>query len=152
MSINKVILIGRLGKNPDIRTTQDGKEIVSFSLATSETWKSKSTGEKQEKTEWHRIVIFNPGIVKVVKDYVKKGSKIYLEGTLQTRKWSNKEGAEQYVTEIVIQAFNGTLKLLDGKEKSDNQDEYKTDYIQDHNPTSTQSASVDFELGDEIPF
>lgn len=152
-SVNKVILIGNLGKDPEIRTTQDGKEIANFSLATSESWKDKTTGERKEKTEWHRVVVFNPGIVKVIKDYVKKGSKLYIEGSLQTRKWE-KDGVEHYSTEIVLQAFNGTLKLLDGKDKSDNQDMQKPDYNQNYNPSVNNPHRMNFvaNLDDEIPF
>ncbi len=117
-TVNKVILIGNCGKDPEIRSTQDGREIANLTLATSESWKDKSTGEKKEKTEWHRISIFNENLVKVVKNYVKKGSKLYLEGQLQTRKWTDKDGVEKYSTEIVLQNFGGTLVMLDGK-KSD---------------------------------
>lgn len=146
MSINKVILIGNVGKNPDIRTTQDGREITSFSLATSESWKDKATGEKKKKTEWHNIVIFNPGISNIVKSYVKKGSRLYIEGSLQTRKW-NKDGVDHYTTEVILQAFNSALVLLDGKDK-DTQDAYKPDYNQESPPSSSFSN----ELDDAIPF
>lgn len=145
-SINKVIIIGNLGKDPEIRTTQDGREIASFSLATSESWKDKNSGERREKTEWHRVVVFNPNIVGVIKKYVKKGSKLYLEGSLQTRKWS-KDGVDHYTTEIILQTFNAALVLLDGKEK-DSQDIYKPDYNQE--PIVSPSFSND--LDDEIPF
>lgn len=118
-SVNKVILVGNLGKDPEIRSTQDGREIASFSIATSESWKDKTTGDKKEKTEWHNIVIFNPNLVTVVKNYVKKGSKLYLEGSLQTRKWVDKEGNDRYSTEVVLQNFNGTLVMLDGKKGSE---------------------------------
>ncbi len=114
-SVNKVILVGNLGKDPEIRSTQDGREIASFSLATSESWKDKNSGERKEKTEWHNIVIFNPSLVTVVKNYVKKGSKLYIEGALQTRKWQDKDGHDRYSTEVVLQAFNGNLTMLDGK-------------------------------------
>ena len=114
-SVNKVILIGNVGKDPEIRSTQDGREIANLSLATSENWKDKNTGERKEKTEWHRVVIFNESLVKVVKSYVKKGSKLYIEGALQTRKWTDKDGAEKYSTEIVLQGFNGSITMLDSK-------------------------------------
>ncbi len=114
-SVNKVILVGNLGKDPEIRSTQDGREIASFSIATSETWKDKNSGERKEKTEWHRVVIFSEGLVGVVKNYVKKGSKLYIEGALQTRKWTDKDGHEKYSTEVVLQNFNSTLTMLDGK-------------------------------------
>ena len=114
-SVNKVILVGNLGKDPEIRNTQDGREIASFSIATSESWKDKNSGERKEKTEWHNIVVFNPQLVGIVKSYVKKGSKLYIEGALQTRKWTDKDGHDRYSTEVVLQNFNGTLTMLDGK-------------------------------------
>jgi len=112
--LNKVVLIGNLGKDPEIRTTSDGRELANFTLATSETWKDKVTGERKEKTEWHKVVVFSGGLVGVIKSYVKKGSKIYLEGQLQTRKWVDASGAEKYTTEVVLQGFNSSLILLDG--------------------------------------
>lgn len=112
-SINKVILVGNLGRDPEIRSTQDGREIANLALATSESWKDRNTGEKREKTEWHRIVIFNEGLVNVVKNYVKKGSKLYIEGQLQTRKWEDASGQERYSTEIVLQGYGGNLTMLD---------------------------------------
>jgi single-strand DNA-binding protein len=117
MSINKVIIIGNLGKDPEIRQTKDGKEIANFSLATSESWKDKSTGEKKEKTEWHKISIFSQGLVNIVKQYVKKGSKLYIEGALQTRKWTDDSGVEKYSTEIVLKDYNSTLQILNSMEK-----------------------------------
>jgi len=114
-SVNKVILIGNLGKDPEIRHTQDGRPIASFSVATSENWRDKNTGERREKTEWHRVVIFSEGLVKVVEQYVKKGSKVYIEGSLQTRKWQDQSGVEKYTTEVVIQGFSGTLTMLDSR-------------------------------------
>ena len=113
-SVNKVILVGNVGKDPEIRRTQDGRPIANLSLATSESWRDKATGEKKEKTEWHRVVIFNENLCKVVEQYVKKGSKLYIEGALQTRKWTDNSGAEKYSTEIVLQGFNGSLTMLDG--------------------------------------
>lgn len=112
-SVNKVILIGNLGRDPEVRTTQDGKEIVNFPVATSESWRDRSTGEKRERTEWHRIVIFNDGLSNIAKNYLKKGSKVYLEGQLQTRKWVDQSGQEKYSTEVVLQGFNAALTLLD---------------------------------------
>ncbi len=114
-SINKVILVGNLGRDPEIRSTQDGREIANLAIATSESWKDRNTGEKKEKTEWHRVVIFNEGLVSVVKNYVKKGAKLYIEGQLQTRKWTDQSGAEKYSTEIVLQGYNGNLTMLDGR-------------------------------------
>lgn len=127
-SLNKVMLIGNLGKDPEIRKTQSGKPIANFSIATSETWKDKTTGEKKEKTEWHNIVVFNEGLAGVVERYVKKGSKVYIEGALQTRKWQDKDGNDRYSTEIVLQAYNGQLIMLDGRNNSDTQHDAGTDY------------------------
>src|SRR3954469_13870388 len=114
-SVNKVILVGNLGKDPEIRSTQDGREIANLTVATSESWKDRNTGERKEKTEWHRVVIFSEGLVNIAKNYLKKGAKVYLEGALQTRKWTDKDGAEKYSTEVVLQNFNGTLVMLDSK-------------------------------------
>jgi single-strand DNA-binding protein len=114
-SVNKVILVGNLGKDPEIRRTQDGRPIANLSIATSETWRDKATGERKEKTEWHRVVIFNEGLCKVAEQYLKKGAKVYIEGALQTRKWTDKDGIEKYSTEVVLQGFNSTLTMLDGK-------------------------------------
>jgi single-strand DNA-binding protein len=113
-SVNKVILVGNVGKDPEIRRTQDGRPIANLSLATSETWRDKATGERKEKTEWHRVVIFSEPLCKVVEQYVKKGAKLYIEGALQTRKWTDQSGAEKYSTEVVLQGFNGSLTMLDG--------------------------------------
>ena len=114
-SVNKVILVGNLGKDPEIRRTQDGRPIANLSVATSETWRDKATGERKEKTEWHRVVIFNEGLAKVAEQYLKKGAKVYVEGALQTRKWTDQSGAEKYSTEVVLQGFNSTLTMLDGR-------------------------------------
>ncbi len=113
-SVNKVILVGNVGKDPEIRRTQDGRPIANLSIATSESWRDKATGEKKEKTEWHRVVIFSEPLCKIVEQYVKKGAKLYIEGALQTRKWTDKDGAEKYSTEVVLQGFNGSLTMLDG--------------------------------------
>jgi single-strand DNA-binding protein len=118
-SVNKVILVGNLGKDPEVRHTQDGKPIVNLSLATTESWRDKGSGERKEKTEWHRVVIFNEGIAKVAEQYLKKGSSVYIEGQLQTRKWTDKDGAEKYSTEIVLQNYGGTLTMLGGKPGGD---------------------------------
>src|SRR6266511_4301195 len=112
-SVNKVILIGNLGRDPEIRRTQDGRPIANLSVATSDSWRDKTTGEKREKTEWHRVVIFSEGLCRVVEQYLKKGSKVYLEGSLQTRKYQDKDGQDKYSTEIVLQNFNSTLVMLD---------------------------------------
>ena len=113
-SVNKVILIGNVGADPEIRRTQDGRPIANLRIATSESWRDKNSGEKREKTEWHRVVVFSEGLCKVVEQYVKKGAKLYIEGQLQTRKWQNKEGQDQYSTEVVLQGFNSVLTMLDG--------------------------------------
>src|ERR1044071_3241582 len=114
-SVNKVILVGNLGKDPEIRRTQDGRPIANLSVATSESWRDKTTGERKEKTEWHRVVIFNEGLCKIVEQYLKKGAKVYLEGQLQTRKWQDKDGNEKYSTEVVLQGFNSALTMLDSR-------------------------------------
>ena len=114
-SVNKVILVGNLGADPDIKRTQDGRPIANLSIATSDTWRDKNTGERKEKTEWHRVVIFNEGLCKVAEQYLKKGAKVYIEGALQTRKWQDKDGKDRYSTEVVLQGFNATLTMLDGR-------------------------------------
>jgi single-strand DNA-binding protein len=114
-SVNKVILVGNLGKDPEIRRTQDGRPIANLSVATSESWRDKTTGERKEKNEWHRVVIFNEGLCKIVEQYLKKGAKVYLEGSLQTRKWTDKDGNDKYSTEVVLQGFNSSLTMLDGR-------------------------------------
>ena len=148
-SVNKVILVGNLGADPEIRQTKDGKPIAQLSIATSEQWKDRSTGEKREKTEWHRVAIFSEGLCRVAENYLKKGSKVYIEGQLQTRKWTTQDGSERYMTECVLQGFNSTLTMLDGKQDGSGQDQ----------PTSQKgSASAggqrDFsrDLDDEVPF
>ncbi|MBF0094299.1 MAG: single-stranded DNA-binding protein, partial [Alphaproteobacteria bacterium] len=117
--VNKVILVGNLGKDPEVRHSQDGGKIVTFTLATSESWKDKGSGERKEKTEWHRVVIFNPNLADIAERYLRKGSKAYVEGSLQTRKWTDQGGAEKYTTEIVISRFKGELTLLDSRGGSD---------------------------------
>ena len=114
-SVNKVILIGNLGADPEIRRTQDGRPVANLRIATSETWRDKNTGERKEKTEWHRVVIFSEGLCRVAEQYLKKGAKVYIEGQLQTRKWTDQSGAERYSTEVVLQGFNATLTMLDGR-------------------------------------
>jgi single-strand DNA-binding protein len=114
-SVNKVILVGNLGADPEIRRTQDGRPIANFSVATSENWRDKNTGERRERTEWHRVVVFNEGLCKVIESYLRKGSKVYLEGALQTRKWQDQSGVDKYTTEVVLQGFNSTLTMLDSR-------------------------------------
>ncbi len=114
-SVNKVILVGNLGKDPEVRRMTSGEPVVNLSVATSETWRDKASGERKEKTEWHRVVIFNENLAKVAEQYLKKGAKVYLEGALQTRKWTDKDGQDRYSTEVVLNRFNGTLVMLDGR-------------------------------------
>ena len=114
-SVNKVILVGNLGADPEIRHTQDGRPICNLRVATSESWRDKNTGERREKTEWHRVVIFNEGLCKVAENYLRKGSKVFLEGQLQTRKWQDQSGQDRYSTEVVLQGFNGNLTMLDSR-------------------------------------
>lgn len=114
-SVNKVILVGNLGKDPEIRSMQTGSRVANLALATSETWRDKQTGERKEKTEWHRVVIFNEGLVKIAEQYLKKGSKVYLEGQLETRKWTDQSGAEKYTTEVVLRPYRGELNMLDSR-------------------------------------
>lgn len=115
-SVNKVILIGNLGRDPEIRRTQDGRPIANLNVATSETWRDRNTGERKERTEWHRVVIFSEGLCKVAEQYLRKGSKVYIEGQLQTRKWQDQSGQDKYSTEVVLQGFSGTLTMLDGRD------------------------------------
>jgi len=145
MTINKVILVGNLGNDPEIRSTSDGREIANFSLATSESWKDKNTGERKSKAEWHRVVIFSQGLVGIAKNYLKKGTKIYIEGQLQTRKWTDNSGIEKYTTEIVLQNFNSTLSILDSKQSSSDTGNNFNDNNQDQN-------STDDIIDDDIPF
>lgn len=114
-SVNKVILVGNLGADPEIRSLASGDRVANLRLATAETWKDRSTGERKERTEWHRVVVFNDNLVKVIESYCRKGSKLYVEGSIQTRKWTDQSGVEKFSTEIVLQKFNGTVTLLDGK-------------------------------------
>jgi single-strand DNA-binding protein len=114
-SVNKVILVGNLGKDPEIRTLNSGDRVANLTVATSETWRDKSSGERKEKTEWHRVVIFNDNLVKVAENFLRKGAKVYLEGSLQTRKWTDQAGAEKFSTEIILQKYRGELTMLDGK-------------------------------------
>lgn len=141
--VNKVILVGRLGKDPEVRYTTDQKAIANVSVATSETWKDKSTGEKKEKTEWHRVVFFG-GVAQVVADYVKKGSQIYVEGKLTTRKWVKDDGTEQYTTEVVVDGFNGVLQMLDSKNQ--------TPPGQQQQASQPQQPQVNDDLDGDIPF
>lgn len=147
-SVNKVILVGNLGKNPEVRTTQGGQKIVSFSLATSESWADKASGERKEKTEWHSIVIFDSGIADIAEKYLVKGAKVYLEGQLQTRKWTDQSGADKYTTEVVLQRFRSSLTMLDGAKGGGQR--------QQDGDTTTSTGGGDWKQtppdDDEIPF
>ena len=146
-SLNKVLLIGRLGADPEIKQMVNGKNVARLSLATSQTWKDKNTGEKKQKTEWHRVVIFNEGLVNVVQQYLKKGSQVYIEGQLSTRKWRDEQsGQDKYSTEVVIQGYNSSLTMLGGRNENENINQSTSSLTKDE----TQSASND--LDDEIPF
>ncbi|MBI1406770.1 MAG: single-stranded DNA-binding protein [Caulobacter sp.] len=160
-SVNKVILVGNLGKDPEIRTLNSGDRVANLSIATSETWRDRTSGERKEKTEWHRVVIFNDNIVKVAEQYLKKGSTVYVEGSLQTRKWTDQQGVEKYSTEIVLQKFRGELTMLGGR--GDGGGDRDSDYgggqssgggfgggqrSQPSGPREDFSADLD----DEIPF
>lgn len=147
--LNKVTLIGNVGKDPEVRSTQDGREIANLTIATSESWKDKLTGEKKQKTEWHKVVIFNEGLVRVVKNYVKKGSKLYIEGALQTRKWTDQSGVEKYATEIVLQGFNSTIVMLDNRgEKTSSGDGQAQQEKPIYGETRVESPEID----DDIPW
>jgi single-strand DNA-binding protein len=156
-SVNKVILVGNLGKDPEIRRTQDGRPIANLSVATSESWRDKTTGERKEKTEWHRVVIFNEGLCKVVEQYLKKGAKVYLEGQLQTRKWTDKDGHDKYSTEVVLQGFNSTLTMLDsrggggGGASADNSD-FGSSSPAAPRERKPAMAGARGDMDDEIPF
>ena len=145
-SLNKVMLIGRLGQDPEVRNTQDGRSLCTFSIATSESWNDKNTGEKREKTEWHRVVVFNEGLVNIIQQYVKKGSNVFIEGQLQTRKWEDKDGIEKYTTEVVLQGFNSTFKMLDNRNSGSVDNNFSQDYA------ISDSSNFDSEIDDDIPF
>jgi single-strand DNA-binding protein len=160
-SVNKVILIGNLGADPEVRRTQDGRPIANLRVATSESWRDKATGERREKTEWHRVVIFNEGLAKIAEQYLKKGSKVYLEGSLQTRKWQDQSGQDRYSTEVVLQGFNATLTMLDRAGASGGGDVGGDDSgdFGASGPSSSRKpamaaagAGAGGDLNDEIPF
>jgi|TARA_Y100000996_G_scaffold353053_1_gene292827 single-strand DNA-binding protein len=150
-SLNKVQLIGRLGADPEIKQMVNGKNVARLNIATSQSWKDKSTGERKEKTEWHRVVIFNEGLVNVVQQYLKKGASVYVEGQLTTRKWRDeKSGQDKYTTEIVLQGFNSSLTMLDGKNKTNNSNE---NTAKEKSELPNDEISQDnSDLDDEIPF
>lgn len=142
-SVNKVILVGNVGKDPEVRRSQDGAPIVNLSVATSESWRDKASGERKERTEWHRVVIFNENIAKVVEQYVKKGSKVYVEGQLQTRKWQDSNGNDKYSTEVILTKFRGEFTLLDTRGGGSHGDE---------KPPKELATAGGPDLDDEIPF
>ena len=149
-SLNKVQLIGRLGADPDIKQMVNGKSVARLSVATRQSWKDKSSGERKEKTEWHRVVIFNEGLVNVVQQYLKKGANVYVEGQLTTRKWKDEaSGQDKYSTEIVLQGYNSSLTMLDGKSKSENTNLVSENKSSLPNENTSQDVS---DLDDEIPF
>jgi single-strand DNA-binding protein len=139
-SVNKVILVGNLGRDPEIRAAQDGSKVASFSVATSETWKDRVSGERKDRTEWHRIVVFNPNLCDICEKYLHKGSKVYLEGQLQTRKWQDQTGAERYTTEVILGRFRGELALLDSKGSSED------------GAAVMDDKSAEAPIDDDIPF
>ena len=150
-SVNKVILVGNLGRDPETRQTQDGRPIVNMSVATSENWKDRQTGERRERTEWHRVVIFDERVAEVAQNYLRKGSKVYLEGQLQTRKWTDQSGQEKYTTEVVLQRFRGVLTMLDSRADSSGSRDYGGE------PAGAPAAARDSgpsssDLDDDIPF
>jgi single-strand DNA-binding protein len=156
-SVNKVILVGNLGRDPEIRRTQDGRPIANLSVATSESWRDKATGERKEKTEWHRVVIFNEGLCRIAEQYLKKGSKVYLEGQLQTRKYTDKDGHEKYSTEVVLQGFNSQLTMLDTRGGGGGGSEVSDDNFGSQGATPARKPAMAGggkrdDMDDEIPF
>jgi single-strand DNA-binding protein len=159
-SVNKVILVGNLGKDPEIRRTQDGRPVANLRVATTESWRDKSSGERREKTEWHSVVIFNEGLCRVAEQYLKKGAKVYIEGQLQTRKWQGQDGQDRYTTEVVLQGFNSTLTMLDargGGAGAGMQEDDQSGYSSPSNGTAQKrgggsKGGFDKQVDDEIPF
>jgi single-strand DNA-binding protein len=151
-SVNKVTLVGNLGRDPEVRAMQNGDKIIQLSVATSDRWKDKSTGEQRERTEWHRVVIFNDALGKIAEQYLKKGSTVYLEGQLQTRKWTDQQsGQEKYTTEVVLQRYRGELTLLGSRPENQISNDQQNDEIDQSNQTS-MSDNIASDLDDEIPF
>lgn len=151
-SVNKVILVGNLGADPEVRRTQDGRPIANLRLATSESWKDKQTGEKREKTEWHRVVIFNENLAKIAEQYLRKGSKVYVEGQLQTRKWQGQDGRDNYSTEVVLQGFNASLCLLDRPQGGEQRSEPAQQSFGSFGGGQRRGQALRDEMGDEVPF
>lgn len=162
MSVNKAIIVGHLGRDPEVRQTQAGKPVATFNVATSESWRDKDTGERKEATEWHRVVIFNEALAKIAEQYLKKGSKVYIEGQMKTRKWTDQGGVERWTTEIVLQAFNSSLQLLDKREgvpAADDPSQYGTqssserDGVAPRGAATRQAAAAPRnDMDDDIPF
>ena len=150
-SLNKVMIIGNLGADPEVRTFQNGGKVCNLRIATSESWKDKNTGERRDKTEWHSVSIFAEGLVRICEQYLKKGSKIFVEGSLQTRKWQDQSGADRYSTEVVLQGFNGTLTMLDSRNGSNGDFDVSKDPNQISSDSNTLSSSTS-DIDDEIPF
>ena len=148
MAVNKAIILGFVGNEPEIRQTQDGRTVANFSVATSESWKDKNTGEKKEKTEWHRVVIFNEGLVSVVQKYLKKGAQVYIEGQLNTNKYTDSNGQEKYSTQIVLQGYSSSLTMLDGKNSSSG-DSKK---LEDTQLPSDDMPDISQDPDDKVPF
>jgi single-strand DNA-binding protein len=154
-SVNKVILVGNLGADPEIRHTQDGRPIANLRLATSESWRDKASGERKEKTEWHRVVIFNEGLAKIAEQYLKKGSKVYIEGAIQTRKWQDQSGQDRYSTEVVLQGYRATLTLLDRSGGGGGGDGYSSDSgarASTSGAGARNTGTGGRDMDDEIPF
>jgi single-strand DNA-binding protein len=157
-SVNKVILIGNLGRDPEIRSMQDGNRVANLSVATSESWRDKSSGERREKTEWHRVVVFNEHLIGVIEKFLRKGSKVYLEGQLQTRKWTDQSGVEKYSTEVVLQRYRGELTMLDGRSGGEGPGDFAgssgggADYGGGGGGGDRAPAPAGADLDDEIPF
>ena len=165
-SLNKVMIIGNLGNDPDIRTMQNGGKVCNLSIATSDSWKDKNTGERREKTEWHRVVVFNEGIVRVCENYLKKGSKVFVEGSIETRKWTDNNGQDKYTTEIVLKPYNGNLTMLDGRNsdgqsgggynQSNNNNSYgggqQQNNMNQNGGAQAKPAEVYDDFEDDIPF
>ena len=147
-SVNKVILIGNLGRDPEVRTFQNGGKVCNFSIATSETWKDRNSGERQERTNWHNIAIFNENLAQIAEQYLRKGSKVYIEGQLETRKWQDQAGNDRYTTEVVLRNFRGELTLLDGRSENNNSNFSETASIENESTDKVLTNDID----DEIPF
>ena len=155
-SVNKVIIVGNLGRDPEVRNFPNGGKVVNLRIATSESWTDKASGERKERTEWHAVSIFNDGLAKIAEQYLRKGSTVYIEGQLETRKWQDKDGADKYTTEVVLRAFRGELTLLGGKPDDGGQgreyDQSPKDNVSDQEQRPTERPSIRDELADDLPF